>query len=245
MNRTQERNRAMDAAERAAAAKRKTIQGYEALSRPYDLSDSDSDYGDDDDENRGYSHRGIMSPDADEIDASDGDLSAQHPNPLRSNPSLPNVLDSAAAAADAEKPGRRAKASFLRKSSALAEIDLNDGRVSGNARKNGGGDITDEKPAPNYGALKASPGKRYTWGGPRNRNSSIQPESDFYSKPYGDLKSATPPMMVGSDRQVSSGNDYDFSVIGGGTAAKRYFSSGKRNVSGKVAEEGRSIGWVR
>ncbi|KUI54855.1 hypothetical protein VP1G_02248 [Cytospora mali] len=240
VNRTQDRNREVNAAGRAAE-KRKTIQGYESLSRRYDLSDSDSesDYGDD--ENRGYSYRGLMGPDKDEVGENDGDLGSLHPNPLQSNPALPN-------GGFAEKPGRRPKTSFLRKSSALAEIDLNDGRVSNNKTEQKSGtdaDITDEKPAPNYGGLKANFSKRYTWGGPRNRDSSIQPESDFYSKPYGDLKSATPPMIVGSNRQVSSGNDYDFSVAGGGAAAKRYFSFGKRNVSGKVAEEGRGIGWAR
>lgn len=62
------------------------------------------------------------------------------------------------------------------------------------------------------------------------RNSSIQPDVAFYSKPYGELKSATPPIMVGSSRHVSSGNDYDGSTS----------RLGRRNVSGKVAEEGRA-----
>ncbi|ROW05494.1 hypothetical protein VSDG_00206 [Cytospora chrysosperma] len=248
--RTQERNgRAMSAAEKAAA-KRKTVQGYETLNRRYDLSDSESDYGDGDDENRGYSYRGLMSPDNDEVDENDGDLGSQHPNPLQSNPSLANATGAA------EKPGRRPQTSFLRKTSALAEIDLNDGRVSNNTtstntntnnndRNHGAGaDITGGKPAPNYGGLKATMNKRYTWGGPRNRDSSIQLESEFYSKPYGDLKSATPPMIVGTNRQVSSGNDYDLGVAGGSAAANKYFSFGKRNVSGKVAEEGMSVGLV-
>lgn len=236
----------MSAAEKAAA-KRKTVQGYETLSRRYDLSDSESDYGDGDDENRGYSYRGLMSPDRDEVDENDGDLGSQHPNPLQSNPSLADAVGAS------EKPGRRPQTSFLRKTSALAEIDLNDGRVSNNNNNNNtnndrkrgvGADTTEGKLAPNYGGLKATMNKRYTWGGPRNRDSSIQAESDFYSKPYGDLKSATPPMIVGTNRQVSSGNDYDLGVAGVGAAAKRNFSFGKRNVSGKVAEEGRGIGWV-
>lgn len=247
LTRTQERKRAMSAADKAAA-KRKTVQGYETLSRPYDLSDSESDYGDGDDENRGYSYRGLMGPGKDEVDENDGDLSSLHPSPLHPNPlkSNPSLADGGGAD---EKPGRRPKSSLVRKSSALAEIDLNDGRVSNNNNKSRKGgadtDITDEKPARNYGGLKATMNKRYTWGGPRNRDSSIQPETDFFSKPYGDLKSATPPMVVGANRQVSSGNDYDFSVAGGGAAAKRYFSMEKRNVSGKVAEEGMGLGWVR
>lgn len=255
VNRTQEHNRAMNAAERAAG-KRKTVQGYESLGRRYDLSDSES--GSEDghhDENRGYSYKGLMGPGRDEVDENDGDLAslqqqqkAQHPDPLQSNPSLPKIAGAAGVGGD-EKPGRLPRTPLLQKSSALAEIDLNDGRVSNNsAPKSGGGsgrDITDEKPAPRYGGLKSNLGKRYTWGGPRNRDSSIQPEADFYSKPYGDLKSATPPMIVGTNRQVSSGNDYDLSAVGGGAAAKRYFSTGKRNVSGKVAEEGRGVGWAR
>ncbi|GKT50227.1 uncharacterized protein ColSpa_10408 [Colletotrichum spaethianum] len=96
---------------------------------------------------------------------------------------------------------------------ALSEVDLNSRRVSGT------NDIADERPSSL--APKA-------W--PRNRDSSIQPESDFYSKPYGELKPATPPVMIESNRQVSSGNDYE---------KKQYSSAyGRRNVSGKVAEEG-------
>lgn len=95
----------------------------------------------------------------------------------------------------------------------LSELNLNSRRISGS------NDIADERPS----ALAAHP-----W--PRNRDSSIQPESDFYSKPYGELKPATPPVMIGSNRQVSSGNDLD----------DHHYSStyARRNVSGKVAEEG-------
>ncbi|KAM0325552.1 hypothetical protein ACHAQA_007539 [Verticillium albo-atrum] len=66
---------------------------------------------------------------------------------------------------------------------------------------------------------------------PPHRAGSIQRESDFVSKPYGQLKPATPPVMIGSNRQVSSGNDYDGHFAG---------AYGRRNVSGKVAEEGRA-----
>lgn len=245
VNRTQERNR------EKAAAKRKTVQGYEALRRPYDLSDSDdgSDLGDD--ENRGYSYRrGITGPGGDEAGGGDGDLGSLLPNPLQSNPP-PLRVPGAAGRAGYRRP--KTPPSTDREPApapapALAEIDLNGGRVSGsngsgnNDRRGAGAGGTagrGKTAPPNYGGLKAMLGKRATWGGPRDRDSSIQPEADFYAKPYGGLKSATPPAMVGASRQVSSGNDYDFSVIGGGGAAKRYFSSGKRDVSGKVAEEGR------
>ncbi|KXH56516.1 hypothetical protein CSAL01_03341 [Colletotrichum salicis] len=99
------------------------------------------------------------------------------------------------------------------KDTALSEVDLDSRRVSGT------NDIADQRPS----SLVPQ-----AW--PRNRDSSIQPEADFYSKPYGELKSATPPVMIGSNRQVSSGNDFK---------DNKYSSAyGRRNVSGKVAEEG-------
>ncbi|KAE9363726.1 hypothetical protein N431DRAFT_497523 [Stipitochalara longipes BDJ] len=54
----------------------------------------------------------------------------------------------------------------------------------------------------------------------------------FKSKYYGDLKPATPPIMIGSrnSRQISSGNDF-------GERGSRL-----RDVSGKIAEEGRGGG---
>lgn len=274
-NRTHERNRAMNApgSNNKPGSKPGKRQGYEAINRRYD-SDSESDYENEGKSSSGgYRYRNLMSPDADEVD--DGDLGSsqppqQHPNPLRSNPSLPSIAGTGSDVGSRPKsmPGpalqqgtRRPHTPFLRKSSALSEIDLNDRRVSGGnapspttntTTKNKGGDISDEKP---YGNLKPSPSKRYTWApmsttaasAPRNRDSSIQPESDFYSKPYGELKSATPPLIVGSDRQVSSGNDYGYlgAANDGPATTKRNFSIGKRNVSGKVAEEGRGIGWAR
>ncbi|KAK0722135.1 hypothetical protein B0T26DRAFT_701451 [Lasiosphaeria miniovina] len=101
--------------------------------------------------------------------------------------------------------------------SVLSDVDLNDRRI------NGSHDIADEKKS-NSAA---------TWQ-QRNRDSSIQPESAFFSKPYGDLKPGTPPIMVGSTRQVSSGNDYDLRAGVGSNAF------GRRHVSGKAAEEGRA-----
>lgn len=123
-----------------------------------------------------------------------------HPNPLRLNPATPP----------------RKKTPYP--TSVLSETSLNKRNVSGSA------DITDlsgSKPAP-MGKVEALQ-QRY-------RNSSLQPDGDFDAKPYGDLRPATPPVMVGSSRQVSSGNDYDTT---GGTF-------GRRNVSGKVAEEGQA-----
>lgn len=66
----------------------------------------------------------------------------------------------------------------------------------------------------------------------RNRDDSPPPMARngdvFKAKKYGDLRAATPPVMVGG-RQVSTGTD-----IGGRNAGYR------RDVSGKVVEEGRS-----
>lgn len=114
-------------------------------------------------------------------------------------------------AAQRETPPPRAQTPYFL---SLSEVSPNARRVSASQ------DITDEKPA---FALQ-------------NRQSSIQLESDFYSRPYGDLKSATPPVMVGSNRKVSSGNDFDSPISA---------AYARRNVSGKIAEEGRSPAGAR
>ncbi|KXJ92299.1 hypothetical protein Micbo1qcDRAFT_195198 [Microdochium bolleyi] len=139
--------------------------------------------------------------------------------------------------------------------SALSEVDLNSRRVSGGVGSNGQ-DIADAK---SYSAL--SIGKRYSQkilgvgGGknsnnnsPKDRTSSIQADNDFFfaSKPYGDLRPGTPPVMISVDssagsagsggRQVSSGNDYDLGVSSHNNRGYR------RHVSGKAAEEGMAGG---
>jgi hypothetical protein len=64
------------------------------------------------------------------------------------------------------------------------------------------------------------------------RSSFADRQNGVFSKPYGQLKPATPPVMIGNGRQVSSGNDY---------AHQSSLGIGRRNVSGKVAEEGRAV----
>lgn len=136
--------------------------------------------------------------------------SEDHPNPLRLHPTASKYSEYAPEPPTyAPEPAppvpvqRRPKTPFARvRNSVLSAISLNDRRVSG--------DITD--------------------GG--NRNSSITADSAFYSKPYGDLRPATPPVMIGG-RQVSSGNDYD---LGSGAGVRG------RHVSGKIVEEGRAGG---
>lgn len=56
---------------------------------------------------------------------------------------------------------------------------------------------------------------------------------DFKAKRYGELRAGTPPILVGGNRQVSSGADFP---------NKGGFRSKNRDVSGKIAEEGRG-GW--
>ena len=65
--------------------------------------------------------------------------------------------------------------------------------------------------------------------GSRFREHELQREN-FKAKFYGELKPGTPPVMIGNKRQVSSGTDF---VNKGGYKVDR------REVSGKMAEEGR------
>ncbi|KPA43917.1 hypothetical protein FLAG1_03175 [Fusarium langsethiae] len=106
----------------------------------------------------------------------------------------------------------RAKSPYFPFGDSLTDISSNARRVSASR------DIADEKPA----------------FAPQNRQSSIQPESAFYARSYGELTSGNSPVMVGNDsRKVSTGNDYNQHT------SPAY---GRRNVSGKMAEEGRAAG---
>ncbi|KAL2157504.1 hypothetical protein VTH06DRAFT_6055 [Thermothelomyces fergusii] len=154
----------------------------------------------------------------------------RYPNPLRSNPVITAIMPASKPMSKKEGGAanpRRPRTPFSRlRASVLSTISPNDRRVSSSQ------DITDQKQQ-----------EQRDWQ-PRNRDSSIQPDADFFSsKPYGELRPATPPMFVGGGRKeekenqdvwgnrvVSSGNDYD---LGSGGAA-----FGRRNVSGKIAEEG-------
>lgn len=234
INRTQERQRALNAAERDRNNRQsQQSRQYEALTQRYafDGSDDDSEYASD-------RENGMIRPDSDD----DEDLMSSpinvsghlHPNPLRLNP-VPSQHESPLTTPSKDIPTRQ-KTPFRpaqRDSgvSALSEVDLNSRRVSGSQ------DIADTAPGTSSFWRRSTIGKAKG----RNRNSSIQPDGDFYSKPYGELKSATPPIMVGpnsssvsgnggGNRQVSSGNDYG--DLGSGTTSYR------RNVSGKIAEEG-------
>lgn len=246
INRTQQRNRAVNTMLLNAAGKRRT---YDPVRQGGYNDDGVSDEDDDDSD---------MGPAADENDLGYR-YDPQHPNPLRSNPLSPAPAP----------PYRRPKTPYhphpsqrpATPGAALSEVSLNDRRVSGSTTHSvayhppAGQDIADAKaeeddeeekaPTPPRRRVTAAMrdlSKRMTWAAGahppvKQRNSSIQPEADFYSKPYGELKAATPPVMqtVGSTRQVSSGTDFDLGPGGRYGAAPSF---GRRNVSGRAAEEG-------
>jgi hypothetical protein len=113
----------------------------------------------------------------------------------------------------ANPPTPRQPAQRAPRKSALTEIGLNDNYTSS-------GDLADEK--------KTSPQK------------GRQGQENFKAKYYGELRAGTPPILIGSGgngigngRQVSSGNDF--------MDTGAYRNPGRRDVSGKIAEEGR--GW--
>lgn len=237
INRTQERKRAQDAEERQ---KSRQSQQYEQLNPRYDYYFNDSEDDDSDREN-------MMRPDFDSDNENDGHAQSSpinvtgqmHPNPLRFHP-VPAAQQPQITTPPAEVIAGRQKTPFrpaaARESvGALSEISLNGGRSA-----SGSQDIADADAKAAVPPATTSFWRRSTIGKSRRgvRNSSIQADSDFMAKPYGELKSATPPIMgltsgttapAAATRQVSSGNDY--ADLGSGTAWRR-------NVSGKIAEEG-------
>ncbi|KAM4064763.1 hypothetical protein HRG_004882 [Hirsutella rhossiliensis] len=137
-------------------------------------------------------------------------LGKLHPNPLRSHPALrPRGVPTTGKAyltdsqSAMELPGR---------------IPLSD--MSGNQKQPSlSQDIADQ--------LHGRPG---SWQ--LHRTSSIQAEDNFCLKSPGELVCATPPLMIGGNRKISSGNDYGFEYSS--------MAYGRRNVSGKQVEEGRA-----
>ncbi|KAI1744170.1 hypothetical protein F4680DRAFT_284034 [Xylaria scruposa] len=217
INRTQQRQRAMNASERTAAERSKA---YEALNQRYGDDESDSD------------QENAMRPeDISDLDDDDPiDVSRNmHPSPLRLNP-VPSTPPRDGGSTPRQKSTPRLRDS-QQSQPVLVEMSSNRRSVSGSQ------DIADAQPAP-------APARRPTilggWARIKgNRNSSIQADDQFYSKPYGELKSATPPIPYGNEkeetkgsagRQVSSGNDYDL-----GSGANMGY---RRKISGRAAEEG-------
>ncbi|KAI1481446.1 hypothetical protein F4774DRAFT_32127 [Daldinia eschscholtzii] len=231
INRTQERQRALNAAERA---RKSQSQQYEAVNQRYNFDDSEDDS---DRENNDMMRPDDSDFEADDVPSSPIDVMGHlRPNPLRLNPipqGQPQVVQSSRDIASRQK-------------TPFQEVSHNARSVSGSQ------DIVDEKANNNS---SSSPAREPSFwrrslvvpkgggaNGARNRDSSIQPDGDFYAKPYGELKPATPPVMIGGkkaaaggagagNRQVSSGNDY-------GDLGSGNMGAWRRNVSGKIAEEG-------
>lgn len=172
------------------------------------------------------------------------------PHPLRSNPSSPRVPASPRQHSHHHHPrAPLAKSSIasLHRDSPLSEISLN---LSSAATDISSSARTNQQPR---AAEKEKGGEKRTTG----RKTSIQAESEFYTKPYGQLRAATPPVLLatpavggagagGGGRQVSSGNDYGVAAAAAtGKFGGRWSVFGRRNVSGKVAEEGRGGGMLQ
>lgn len=210
-------------------SKRNTYtQGYTPVSQPYDNDEDDRDLG--------------TSP----TKKSNADTYI-HPNPVGAHPPTPNKQRHGFPLQrnpnspqnqhqdDHRHPVQRARPQStmnLSTNSPLGEISINR-RTSGTMTT----DIADIS----------------TVSLQQTRDSAGTPVS-FRAKHYGDLKPGTPPIMIGNGntggRQVSSGNDYldvRSAILGkgeksGGKKGGRYRRD--RDVSGKIAEEGRGDGGV-
>lgn len=203
---------------------------YAALSSRYELADSsDSEY---EDENNVADRKNKVTA----SDSSNGSVMSQgqHPNPLGSNPlGSPRSIFSHKKAAStvgsvlsyANPATSELSSTWSYRPDALSDMSPNSRRPVSEIKPS----EIQEKPSEtrDIADAKVPPSSTTPWQ--KKRDSSLQDDSDFYSKPYGELKSRTPPIMVGNDRKVSSGNDY------GVNASTVY---GRRNVSGKIAEEG-------
>ena len=289
VNRTQQRNQALNTMVLNAAGKRKN---YEVVSQAFDFHDSDDEASDTETVRH---HAGALHDDEnaryDDYDYDhDRNNSADQSKPVASNPlqrtktpyhrpgqsvdnndnGIDNKTTKKRPASVAPSMSSSVYSSSTVDGNVLGELPINDRRVSGgytmditdstnssSPSKNFGRGLTKSgipqpiSPQKSEGNLSRTPTKRWTWA-PRNRESSVQNEDDFYSKPYGQLKSSAPPVIVGEAlsgspsgaRQVSSGNDYDLGsdryLYYGDNTAGLSNTFGRRNVSGKIAEEGRA-----
>ncbi|KAG4435685.1 hypothetical protein IFR05_008820 [Cadophora sp. M221] len=139
--------------------------------------------------------------------ATDYGSSYDHPNPLEANPPTPR-----------HGPNSRY-------GEPLSDI----GRNSYARNSNGGSSLGMDMDASGDIADITSPALERA-----KERDLIQKDIAFKAKHYGELKPGTPPIMIGggSQRQVSSGNDF-----GAGIGGFRVLD--RRDVSGKIAEEGR------
>ncbi len=206
ISRTNHRNREMAAANTSRHAR--GSQSYAALDQRYNADEEDdsaSDYGDDENADANSARRSA---------------NGHHPNPLGSHPpaskstpaspARPRTRGSAGPPPVSSRPTTPWTASKLSAKSALSEISSSNERLNQSAARHG---LGDRSPWTNKPDLRPPP--------------AITGD-EFYARSYGELRAATPPVMVGDTRKISSGNDYHALAV----AAER------RRVSGKVAEEG-------
>lgn len=251
ISRTNERNR------HAAAAMGNKRQSYAPVNERYNLEDYDSDL-----ENNNVHE--LLGTDHGEVDLS----SPRHPNPLGSNPCPPSLPTSNSTSMTFYRPFSKLSADGSTvvtisrapyspvslssvESKRIHPLPPTPHRIVSTSQ-----DITDQAPETStkpwqngisssttksdqqceryIAAKKNTPSKRNTLiknNTPTKKYAPVNTDIGFYSKPYGELRNATPPIRVGGNRKVSSGNDFD----------SKYNSTvyERRNVSGKIAEEGR------
>lgn len=137
-----------------------------------------------------------------------------HPNPVGANPPTPN-----------RRPNFP-RGSTVSNHSPLSEISTNK-RQSSSTYSSNSNDIADHHHHLFPEHQNETPSQ--------TQRPVVREKESFKTKMYGELKPGTPPVMVGGDlgrRQVSSGVDYGTNVG----------KPGKRDVSGKIVEEGRGAG---
>ncbi|KFY03469.1 hypothetical protein O988_01447 [Pseudogymnoascus sp. VKM F-3808] len=181
-------------------------------------------------------------------DINDADFDSDVGSTVGANPLSAHPVDSRLA--------QRQSASTLNRQSALGEISMNRSNTAGSSSYSGDvadvngpqrgnyGDAaidhTEQREQSDYRELTPQPlvrpgaaGKGVV-GHSSDRDGIVKGSVGLKARYYGDLRAGTPPTLVGGvkGRQVSSGID-----IGVPTG------DGRRDVSGKIAEEGRGGGW--
>ncbi|KAH7384886.1 hypothetical protein BKA64DRAFT_748368 [Cadophora sp. MPI-SDFR-AT-0126] len=151
--------------------------------------------------------------------ATDYSSSYDHPNPLEANPPTPRHLTTFNIRENTNSPLSEISSNGNGHRYTRSRVDRGSGGGVSMGMGNGSGDIADIT-SPELERAKE-----------RERD-LVQKDIAFKAKQYGELKPGTPPIMIGgSNRQVSSGNDF------GNKGGFRILD--RRDVSGKIAEEGR------
>ncbi|CAK7271228.1 hypothetical protein SEPCBS119000_004495 [Sporothrix epigloea] len=279
INRTQQRNQALNTMVLNASGKRRN---YQVVNQTFDFRESDDDVSDTDTVRH---HPGALHDENTHYDdySSDDENGPSHPvavgpntlqrtktpfhNPSQSrdNHTVKNRPTSVAPSMSSS-----VYTSSTHNDAALSEVPINDRRVGNgytiDITDAGSGGIPLKKkdsdsiknklsPPPSQRQTRSNisqpPSNRWPWA-PHNQQETMQIEDESYGRAYGQLKSATPPILVGGKqqdspsgaRQVSSGNDYDLGsdryLFYGDNNGNGSNTFGRRNVSGKIAEEGRA-----